>query len=175
VYAGAGCGPTPRTVCAAHQPRVKRVVIASSIAAVIDISQGFREGYTYTEKDWNPVTWEQLKAIGDPHLAYATSKKVAEKAAWDFMDANKPHFALTTICPPMVFGSPLQPVENMKGLNQSSEDRNPVRREQEGDTVWHFAASMDRCARCGQAVRRLALETRNGQPALPRHPWALAV
>jgi hypothetical protein len=37
-------------------PTVKRVVITSSLSAVIDASKGIRPNYVYTEKDWNPVS-----------------------------------------------------------------------------------------------------------------------
>lgn len=46
------------------------------------------------------MTWEEgTKDFVD---GYYTSKKLAEKAAWDFMENEKPHFALTTLCPPYV-------------------------------------------------------------------------
>lgn len=32
------------------------------------------------------------------------SKAFAEKAAWQFMEKEKPDFSLTTICPTLVFG-----------------------------------------------------------------------
>lgn len=35
---------------------------------------------------------------------YRASKTFAEKAAWDFVEKEKPNFALATINPPMVFG-----------------------------------------------------------------------
>ncbi|KZT55577.1 NAD(P)-binding protein [Calocera cornea HHB12733] len=104
---------------AVKEPRVKRVVITSSFAAILDVLQGYRPGYTYDDKDWNSLTWEQVKQIGDPGLAYIAAKTVSETAAWDFVKEHKPNFALTTICPPLVFGPPLQPVESMAKLNQS--------------------------------------------------------
>jgi nucleoside-diphosphate-sugar epimerase len=38
-------------------PNVKRVVITSSFASIVDMDKGPRPGYTYTEEDWNPVTY----------------------------------------------------------------------------------------------------------------------
>lgn len=38
-----------------YGPSVKRVVVTSSFASVVDLSQGNRPGYAYSEKDWNPV------------------------------------------------------------------------------------------------------------------------
>ena len=101
-------------------PQVKRVVIISSFASIMDLRQGNRPGYTYSEKDWNPVTYEQAKS-GDVVAAYCASKTLAEKAAWDFVKTEKPNFDLATICPPMVYG-PLDHVADLDHLNTSSAD-----------------------------------------------------
>ncbi|KAG8688192.1 methylglyoxal reductase (NADPH-dependent) gre2 [Ceratobasidium sp. 394] len=101
-----------------YGPAVKRVVVTSSFSAVFDPSKGDRPGYAYSEKDWNPVntllgfpyleqsliysakiTEEEAKT---PITGYRAAKKLAEKAAWDFIDNNKPSFDLVTINPPMV-------------------------------------------------------------------------
>lgn len=39
--------------------QVKSIANVSSFASVIDLSQGYRAGYVYTEKDWNPMTYEE--------------------------------------------------------------------------------------------------------------------
>ncbi|KAI1403916.1 NAD(P)-binding protein [Hypoxylon fuscum] len=85
--------------------RVARVVATSSFAAVVDLAQGKRPGYTYSEKDWNPVTWEEAVA-GDGVVAYCASKALAERAMWDWMAAHgaDASFGLATVCPPWVFG-----------------------------------------------------------------------
>ncbi|KAI2464038.1 NAD(P)-binding protein [Annulohypoxylon bovei var. microspora] len=85
--------------------KVKRVVATSSFAAVIDLNKGLREGYTYDEKDWNPVTWEEA-AGADGVVAYCASKALAERAMWAWVEAHKEHisFGLATVCPPWVFG-----------------------------------------------------------------------
>ncbi|KAF8608362.1 putative dihydroflavonal-4-reductase [Ceratobasidium sp. AG-I] len=97
---------------------VKRVVVTSSFASISDPTKGDRPGYVYTEKDWNPLTFEQSEQ--DPVLGYLGSKALAEKAAWDFMENEKPNFDLVTICPPMVYGPVIQEVSSMKKLNTSS-------------------------------------------------------
>lgn len=98
-------------------PGVKRVVITSSTSAVLDLSQGMRPGYTYTEDDWNPMGREEVK---DPAIAYFVSKAIAEKAAWDFVDNAKPGFTVTALLPPLVYGPIEQYVRNMSSLNTSS-------------------------------------------------------
>ena len=80
---------------------MKRVVVTSSFAAIIDGSKGMRSGYTYSEKDWNPITEEQ--AYQTAPGGYRASKTFAEKAAWDFVEKEKPNFTLATV------GSPIHP------------------------------------------------------------------
>lgn len=101
-----------------HGPSVKRVVVTSSFASVVDLTKGNRPGYVYSEKDWNPVTYEQSQK--DAVAGYYGSKKLAEKAAWEFVEAEKPRFDLVTLCPPMVYGPVLQEVTDMNKLNTSS-------------------------------------------------------
>lgn len=103
-----------------HAPQVTRVVITSSFAAIVDLSQGVRPGYTYSEQDWNPVTYEQAKDA-DGGTAYSASKALAEKAAWDFVKDKKPNFDIATICPPMIYG-PLDHDASLDHLNTSSAD-----------------------------------------------------
>ena len=103
-----------------NAPQVKRVVITSSFASIVDLSQGNRPGYTYSEKDWNPVTYEQAKTA-DGETAYCASKTFAEKAAWNFVKTEKPNFDLAAICPPMVYG-PLENDASLAHLNTSSAD-----------------------------------------------------
>ncbi len=103
-----------------YAPQVKRIVITSSFAAITDPTQGARPGYTYSEKDWNPVTYEQAKS-GDGPTAYCASKTFAEKAAWDFVKEKKPNFDIATICPPMIYG-PLDNDASLDHLNTSSAD-----------------------------------------------------
>ncbi|KAJ6437348.1 LOW QUALITY PROTEIN: lea domain-containing protein [Purpureocillium lavendulum] len=105
-----------------HNPGISRVVITSSFASVIDPGQGMRPGYTYTEKDWNPVTRDAALASGDGVLGYLASKTLAEHAAWDYVKQNKPNFSVTTLLPPMVYGPVIHHVKNVKSLNTSSED-----------------------------------------------------
>lgn len=101
-------------------PSVKRVVLTSSFASVVDRSQGDRPGKVYTEADWNPTNREEgLKDVGS---GYYASKLLAEQAAWDFMKEKNPSFTLTALCPPMVYGPPEQEVPSMAKLNTSDLD-----------------------------------------------------
>jgi nucleoside-diphosphate-sugar epimerase len=108
----------------AHNPTVKRVVITSSFASILDVNAGARPGYVYSEKDWNPVTYEEAaKKETDGGVAYCASKTFAEKAAYEFVEKNKPNFTVSSICPPMVYGPSFHgSVTDLKHLNTSSAD-----------------------------------------------------
>lgn len=79
---------------AAQAAGVTRVVLTSSMVAVMhkDVSEKL------TPDDWS--------TIGHPTMStYAKSKTLAEKAAWDFVQAH-PEMQLTTINPGLVLGTP---------------------------------------------------------------------
>jgi len=103
-----------------HGSTVTRVVLTSSFASILDLGQGYRPGYTYTEADWNPISYAEA-SVADGPTAYCASKKLAEEAAWKFMNEKKPPFSLSTICPPWVFGPSLAPLASLTHLNESTE------------------------------------------------------
>ena len=83
----------------AFGPQIKRVVITSSIAA---LSSPFTKPAVLNEESWSDITWEQAKET--PRTAYYGSKAFSEKAAWEFVENEKPNFSLTTVNPSFVFG-----------------------------------------------------------------------
>ncbi|KAM0263955.1 hypothetical protein ACHAQJ_000990 [Trichoderma viride] len=102
-----------------YAPRVKRVVITASFASIFDLSQGFRDGYVYTEKDFNPATYDEAKD-GSGIFAYCASKVLAEKAAWKFVEEKKPQFTISVINPPAIYGPNHHYIDSLKELNTSS-------------------------------------------------------
>jgi nucleoside-diphosphate-sugar epimerase len=106
-----------------HNPNVKRVVITSSFASIVNMEKGAWPEHTYTEADWNPVTYETAaKKDTNGGVAYCASKTLAEKAAFDFVEKNKPNFTISTICPPMVYGPAAHTISSLDHLNTSSAD-----------------------------------------------------
>ncbi len=86
---------TRRAIAAALAAKVERIVLTSSIAAIqygqSDTSRAF------TEADWSNVD--------SPHIgAYAQSKTLAERAAWEMMDPAGRHDDLAVINPAGIFG-----------------------------------------------------------------------
>ena len=83
---------TLRALGAARDAGVHRVVLTSSMIAVINEAKGFPQD----ENDWaNPDL--------PTSTAYGRSKTLAERAAWDFV-ARTPEMQLTTINPGFVMG-----------------------------------------------------------------------
>ncbi|KAH8680663.1 NAD dependent epimerase/dehydratase [Xylariales sp. PMI_506] len=100
---------------------ISRVVITSSFASVVDIGRKEPNHFTYTGKDWNPLTYEQaIDPATDSVMAYRGSKKFAELAAWEFISERKPQFDIVTLCPPMTFGPIAHPVKDLGSLNESN-------------------------------------------------------
>jgi len=100
-------------------PSVKRVVITSSFASIVDGTKGSRPDHTYSEADWNPITKEQ--AIENPSNGYRASKTFAERAAWEFVEKEKPNFTIATINPPLVLGPIVHYLNSLDSLNTSNQ------------------------------------------------------
>ncbi|KAK7548205.1 hypothetical protein IWX49DRAFT_205648 [Phyllosticta citricarpa] len=102
-----------------HAPTVKKIVITSSFAAIVNPSKGNWPEHTYSEADWNPATLED--ATKDTMNAYRVSKTLAEKSAWDFVEKEKPNFVVATINPPMVYGPVVHYLNSLDALNTSNQ------------------------------------------------------
>jgi dihydroflavonol-4-reductase len=92
---------TLRLLRAAHGAGVERVVLTSSIAAII---YGNDRSRTFDESDWSDIHGARIGA-------YEKSKTIAERAAWDFvnsLDGSSP-LQLVVINPGLVLGPILSP------------------------------------------------------------------
>lgn len=94
-------------------------VITSSFASIINPAKGNAPGYTYSEKDWNPITEEE--ALQSPSAGYRASKTFAEKASWEFLEKDKPNFTIATMCPPLVLGPIVHYLQSLDHLNTSNQ------------------------------------------------------
>ncbi|KAI5449717.1 hypothetical protein NCC49_004082 [Naganishia albida] len=110
-----------------HNPHLQRLIITSSVAAVVDPNpRGEQHAsgppYTMDERDWNeysPKVIEEKGTDAPGSDKYRASKTLAEKAAWKFMEDNKPSWDFATINPPLVFGPIIHQVESPDKLNTS--------------------------------------------------------
>ncbi|GEQ69578.1 hypothetical protein JCM33374_g3250 [Metschnikowia sp. JCM 33374] len=102
-----------------HGPQIQNVVVTSSIVAMFDVSRLKDPSFVVTETSWNPTTWDESKADG--FLGYSGSKKFAEKAAWDFLEQEKPNYTVNFVNPGYVYGPQAFDSEVKDELNLSSE------------------------------------------------------
>ncbi|KAL6249680.1 hypothetical protein RBB50_003535 [Rhinocladiella similis] len=100
---------------------VRRLVHTNSFACIYDASLGSRPGYTYTARDWCPLTYEDGARASSPQVAYRASKAVAERSAWGLVGQQSTAagtsqacgYDLISLCPAMVFGPYLPTVHSM--------------------------------------------------------------
>ena len=100
-------------------PSVKKVVITSSFASIINPDKGQWPDHTYSEADWNPITKDE--AVKNSANGYRASKTFAERAAWDFLEQEKPDFTISTMCPPLVLGPIVHYLNSLDALNTSNQ------------------------------------------------------
>ena len=66
------------------------------------------------------MTLEDATKSQDAVLGYNVGKKLAEKAAWKFMEDHKTAFDLTVLNPDIVLGPMLHPVSGPKSVNETN-------------------------------------------------------
>lgn len=111
-------------------------MVTSSFAAIINADNSVK---VYDESVWNPVTWEE--ATGNDkgqtyraskaslsewipvcvHVSLTYAQTFAERAAWEFVEKEKPNFDVATINPPLVFGPIAHHLSSLSSLNTSNE------------------------------------------------------
>lgn len=104
---------------ASREPSVKRFVYTSSA-----ITTGFPQpntSYTTTSESWNELA-SKLAWAPAPYeeerkwIVYAASKTEAERAAWKFVEEEKPAFEFSTVLPSVNFGAPLIKTQSAETL-----------------------------------------------------------
>jgi dihydroflavonol-4-reductase len=88
-----------RVLRAARGAGVRRVVLTSSVAAV-----GY--GHPPTDRPYDETSWTD---VAGGVTAYAKSKTLAERAAWDFVEQEGKGPELSTVNPAVIFGPALGP------------------------------------------------------------------
>lgn len=83
---------------AAAAGSVKRIVVTSSFASVIDNTREGPPYFTYTGEDWNPQSYElTIDSNTDALAAYRGAKKFAELEAWNFLK-KKSRGLVSSLC-----------------------------------------------------------------------------
>ncbi|KAM6488153.1 hypothetical protein HDV62DRAFT_396791 [Trichoderma sp. SZMC 28011] len=103
---------------ASSQESVKRFVLTSSSTAAI-VPQANKKGVVVDENTWNDdvvaLAWSgKAPDSAKGYITYAASKTEGERAAWKWVEENKPGFVLNTVLPNCNFGRVLIP-EHMHG------------------------------------------------------------
>ena len=111
---------TLRALKAAHRAGIRRVIMTSSSAAIVNTElEPGRDAHD--ERDWTNL--EDPRAI-----PYVKSKTLAERAAWEYVEKNAPEIGLTTINPVFVLGPPLddKPCTSLKVVQRLLRARDPM-------------------------------------------------
>jgi nucleoside-diphosphate-sugar epimerase len=61
------------------------------------------------------------EALSNDPAAYSGSKTFAEKAAWEFVEKEKPNFQISTLNPPLVFGPIVHYLNSLDAVNTSNQ------------------------------------------------------
>ncbi|KZT23515.1 D-lactaldehyde dehydrogenase [Neolentinus lepideus HHB14362 ss-1] len=105
----------------ALKTNVKRIVVTSSTAAVMEVLTSPRK---FSEIDWNQQALKEVEEKGRDALLmdkYRASKILAEKAAWEFVNENKASIGwdLVVLNPPYVYGPVIHHVPSPEQINAS--------------------------------------------------------
>ncbi|KAK5690665.1 hypothetical protein LTR17_025902 [Elasticomyces elasticus] len=97
---------------AAKEPTVRRFVYCSATAAAV--SQGTGKRNTVTHESWNmaafKTAWEPPPYNNDrAYAVFASSKMQTEQAVWRWVRSRRPHFAINTVLPNVLWGKILDP------------------------------------------------------------------
>jgi nucleoside-diphosphate-sugar epimerase len=101
---------------------LKRIVLTSSAVTMMNPFWPKEQARAtrWNEDDWTPVTSEQAVEAKNPGLGYLATKALAERAAWDFIETEKPTFDLTTLLPVAVLGPVQTPVKSPAQIERFS-------------------------------------------------------
>lgn len=116
-----------------YASNLKHFVITSSFAAIGGFGKYEDPNKVYTERDWNPQTWEE--SLSDPLEGYLGSKKFAEQAAWELWAETDAGFQLTSVNPPYVFGPQAFGVKDSTQMNTSVETVNALLKMNPKDSI----------------------------------------
>lgn len=102
---------------------LRRVVLTSSCAAIF--KKNVPADHCYDE-----ATWNDPEELATRKMWYSIGKTLQERAAWAFVDAQKPSWDLVAINPCMVAGPARQPalnasLENVLDLLNGSKEKTP--------------------------------------------------
>lgn len=105
----------------AHGSNIKHIAFVGSINSVTDGAAESIANKVFTTKDWIPYTIEQARSMQNSFISYCVAKKEAEKAIWNFVETEKPHFTVTVFLPCLVFGPAIHYVNDINKINLTND------------------------------------------------------
>ncbi|ODN98248.1 hypothetical protein L198_03490 [Cryptococcus wingfieldii CBS 7118] len=101
---------------------IKSVALMSSSGSSLSLEQ--EPNKVYTEDDWTPYTEEYCDNPMASVIWYFAAKKFAEEAVMKWQETEKPSFAISTFCPPMVYGPAhyIASLADLKALKGSTDE-----------------------------------------------------
>ena len=102
-------GGTLRACKAAYASGIRRIIVTSSIAAIMG-APGHDNGEDFDESDWSDPERPNINN-------YSKSKVLSERALWDWARDEAPEAKVTTINPAFVMGPPLSTGKVPSSLN----------------------------------------------------------
>ncbi|KAF4634262.1 hypothetical protein G7Y89_g3840 [Cudoniella acicularis] len=98
---------------------VKAIAVTGSVNAITtgeDVATR-----VYNSQEWLPLSIEDARKDQNPYYSYCVAKAESEKAIWQYVKAEKPHYSVTVLLPALIFGPPIQPIFDLKKMNYSTD------------------------------------------------------
>jgi hypothetical protein len=105
----------------AYGSSIKTIAFVGSVNSVTDGTAESIAKKVFTSKDWIPYTVEQAQTMQNSFVSYCVAKKEAEKAVWNFVETEKPHFNVSVFLPCLIFGPAIHYVNSMKKINYTND------------------------------------------------------
>ncbi|KAE8422793.1 NAD(P)-binding protein [Aspergillus pseudocaelatus] len=103
-------GTTALLKAASKVPSIRKVVVTSSMAALVPLTGVPEGGVIQENSDWdlsvdeNGSFEDPTNPAATPMILYMASKLLSNAATWDFWKTAKPKYALVTLHPAFVYG-----------------------------------------------------------------------
>ncbi|MCJ1382887.1 hypothetical protein MMC17_006000 [Xylographa soralifera] len=115
-----------------HGKNIKHITFTSTMMTVTAGAIEDIQGKVLTSATWRNVrsttpspetdlispqiTPAEARATNDPNTSYRAAKVAAEKAVWAYVASQSPHYSVSTLLPPFIFGPPILHVASVKHL-----------------------------------------------------------
>ncbi|MCJ1416021.1 hypothetical protein MMC32_002356 [Xylographa parallela] len=99
-----------------HGKNIKHITFTSTMMTVTTGAIEDIQGKILTSSTWNNITPAEAGAANNPNISYRAAKVAAEQAVWAYVESQRPHYSVSTLLPPFIFGPPILHVASVKHL-----------------------------------------------------------